>query len=73
MQLQLEEIFSGEYEKKDSNKNPVFLIRRGLFAVSLLSILLSLAIPSVVKMIYTIGSIIIPGLILPFYKCFKKF
>ena len=59
--------------KKDSNKNPVFLIRRGLFAVSLLSILLSLAIPSVVKMIYTIGSIIIPGLILPFINALKNF
>tara|TARA_B100001094_G_scaffold52924_1_gene48426 strand:- start:320 stop:763 length:444 start_codon:yes stop_codon:yes gene_type:complete len=59
--------------KKDSKKNPVFLIRRGLFAVGLLSILLSLAIPSVVKMIYTIGSIIIPGLILPFMNALKNF
>ena len=59
--------------KKDSKKNPVFLIRRGLFAVGLLSILLSLAIPSVVKMIYTIGSIIIPGLILPFLNALKNF
>ena len=51
---------------KEAKKNPVYLIRRGLIAVSTLSILLSITIPSVVKLFYTIGSIIIPGLIIPF-------
>ena len=59
--------------KKESTKNPVYLIKNGLLAVGLLSIFLSLAIPSVVKMIYTIGSIIIPGLILPFINALKSF
>ena len=52
--------------KKDSNKNPVFLIKKGLIAVAILSIVLSILIPSVVKMLYILGSLIIPGLILPF-------
>ena len=59
--------------KKESTKNPVYLIKNGLLAVGLLSIFLSLAIPSVIKMIYTIGSIIIPGLILPFINALKSF
>ena len=52
--------------EKDSNKNPVFLIKKGLIAVAILSIILSILIPSVVKMLYILGSLIIPGLILPF-------
>ena len=52
--------------KKDAKKNPVYLIKRALIAVSILSILLSILIPSVVRLFYTLGSIIIPGLILPF-------
>ena len=52
--------------KKDSKKNPVFLIKKGLIAVAILSIVLSILIPSVVKMLYTLGSLIIPGLIIPF-------
>ena len=58
--------------KKDSNRSPVFLIKYGLLGVGSLSIFLSLAIPSVVQMIYTIGSIIIPGLILPFINALKS-
>ena len=52
--------------KKDAKKNPVYLIKRALIAVSILSILLSILVPSVVRLFYTLGSIIIPGLILPF-------
>ena len=51
---------------KDAKKNPVFLIKRGLIATGVISLLLSILIPSVVKLFYTLGSIIIPGLILPF-------
>ena len=52
--------------KKDAKKNPVYLIKSALIAVSILSILLSILVPSVVRLFYTLGSIIIPGLILPF-------
>ena len=51
---------------KEAKKNPVYLVKRGLIAVAILSILLSVAIPSVIKLLYTLGSIVIPGLILPF-------
>ena len=51
---------------KEAKKNPVYLIRRSLIAVSILSILLSITIPSVVKLFYTLGSIINPGLISTF-------
>lgn len=39
--------------------------RWGLLITALLSILLALAIPSVIKLWYTIGTVIIPGLLLP--------
>ena len=52
--------------KKDSRKNPVFLIKNGLIIVAILSILLSILIPSVVKMLFMLGSLFIPGLIIPF-------
>ncbi len=57
---------------KEAKKNPVYLIRRGLIAVSILSILLSITIPSVVKLFYTLGSIIIPGLIIPFINALTR-
>ena len=57
---------------KDAKKNPVFLIKRGLIAVAILSILLSISIPSVVQLFYTLGSIVIPGLILPFINALTK-
>ena len=52
--------------KKDSRKNPVFLIKNGLIIVAILSILLSILIPSVVKMLFILGSLFIPGIIIPF-------
>ena len=55
-----------QIQHPQENKNPVPLIRRGLIIIALLSLLLSLAIPSVVGLLYAIGSILIPGLILPF-------
>lgn len=57
---------------KDAKKNPVYLIKRGLIAVAILSILLSISIPSVVQLFYTLGSIVIPGLILPFINALTK-
>jgi len=57
---------------KEAKKNPVYLVKRGLIAVAILSILLSVAIPSVVKLLYTLGSIVIPGLILPFINALTR-
>jgi len=60
------------FRKKDAKKNPVYLIKRSLIAVAILSITLSILVPSVVMLFYTLGSIIIPGLILPFINALTK-
>ncbi len=39
--------------------------KAGLFVAGAISVLLSLAIPSVIKLWYTIGTVIIPGLLVP--------
>lgn len=46
--------------------NMITLIRLGLISISVISLLLAYMIPSVVKLLFTLGSIIIPALILPF-------
>ena len=60
------------FRTKDAKKNPVYLIKRSLIAVAILSITLSILVPSVVMLFYTLGSIIIPGLILPFINALTK-
>jgi len=51
--------------EKGSPRNETSLTRWGLIVVGGLSILLALVIPSVVKLWYTIGTVIIPGLLVP--------
>ena len=52
---------------KFKNKNNiVFFIRIGLIISSFISLSLAYFLPSVVKLLFTLGSIIIPSLILPF-------
>jgi SSS family solute:Na+ symporter len=53
-------------QRPQTNSNPVPLIRKGLVIISFLSLFLAFAIPSVVGLFYVIGSVLIPGLILPF-------
>ena len=48
------------------DSNPIPLVRKGLVIISFLSIFLAFAVPSVVGLFYAIGSVLIPGLILPF-------
>ena len=48
------------------DSNPIPLVRKGLVIISFLSLFLSFAVPSVVGLFYAIGSVLIPGLILPF-------
>ena len=50
-------------EKDESNVTRYTQI--GLMVTAILSIVLSLLIPSVIKLWYTIGTIIIPGLLIP--------
>jgi len=47
---------------EDATTGPV---RWGILATALLSVALALAIPSVIRLWYTIGTVIIPGLLLP--------
>ena len=48
------------------------LIKKGLLVTGLISLMLAISIPSVVQMWYTLGSIIVPGLLLPFLISFSK-
>ncbi|MEE9190933.1 MAG: sodium:solute symporter family protein [Candidatus Neomarinimicrobiota bacterium] len=56
----------------DDNEKTTPIIRLGLIISAIIAILLALMIPSVVKLWYTVGSIIIPGLIIPFLMTFNK-
>ena len=59
-------------ESNQKSKNiSVNLIRKGLIVTSFISIGLAFSVPSIVNLWYTIGSIIVPGLILPFLLSFK--
>tara|TARA_B100000686_G_scaffold146589_1_gene154063 strand:+ start:2319 stop:3707 length:1389 start_codon:yes stop_codon:yes gene_type:complete len=53
-------------KKPVSKHNSIPLVKKGLVIISFISLLLAFAIPSVVQLFYTLGSVLIPGLILPF-------
>ncbi|MFQ6604011.1 MAG: sodium:solute symporter [Fidelibacterota bacterium] len=57
---------------KLSNLSSVDMTRQGLAVMALLSVILAASIPSVVGLWYTIGSLIIPGLLLPFIMTFTS-
>lgn len=47
------------------SRGETFLVQVGLVLSAVLSVLLALAIPSVIKLWYTIGTVIVPGLLIP--------
>ena len=47
-------------------------VRKGLLVTVLISLMIALSIPSVVQIWYILGSIIVPGLLLPFLMSFSK-
>lgn len=47
-------------------------IRKGLVIISFLSLVLAYLLPSIVQLFYAIGSVLIPGLILPFLNTIRK-
>ena len=49
-----------------TKRYPTPFIKEGLVITAFLSIVLAFSLPSVVRLFYTLGSILIPGLILPF-------
>jgi SSS family solute:Na+ symporter len=46
--------------------NSIPMIKKGLVIVSFIALFLALSVPSVVRLFYSLGSVLIPGLILPF-------
>lgn len=48
------------------SKSSITQIQKGLIIVSFISVIMAFFIPSVVKLFYLIGSVLIPGIILPF-------
>jgi len=59
--------------QRSKRLDPLNHIKKGLIISTFLSILLVMSIPSVVKLWYTIGSVFIPGLLLPYlFTLFKQ-
>ena len=61
-------------DKKTFNENHAIpLVKKGLLVSVLISLMLALSMPSVVEIWYTLGSVIVPGLLVPFiFSFFKK-
>ena len=55
-----------------NNKSIIPFIQKGLIIISIISIFLAYLLPSIVELFYTIGSLLIPGLILPFLNTLGK-
>jgi len=51
--------------KEGSELNVTLYTQWGLFATAILSIVLAILIPSVIQLWYTVGTVIIPGLLIP--------
>ncbi len=51
---------------------PTKYIQKGLVVMAFVAVLMALSIPSVVRLWYTLGSLLIPGLLLPFLFTFTK-
>ena len=59
-------------QKDEYGKDETRSIRKGLVAMAIIAVLLALSIPSVVQLWYVIGSIIVPGILLPFLMTFTQ-
>ena len=51
----------------------IYLTRIGLIVMAFLAVMFAYLLPSVVKLWYVIGSVIVPGLLIPFLATFTKF
>lgn len=56
---------------KWNNESTIF-VRKGLIVTAFIALILAFSIPSVVKLWYGLGSILVPGLVLPFLISFKN-
>ena len=62
----------GRIKNKNQIDNSASLIRLGLIIMAIIAIILAYAFPSVVKLWYMMGSILVPGLLIPFLASFSK-
>jgi SSS family solute:Na+ symporter len=60
---------AGEKFSMDRTITP--MVQKGLFVMAFLALALAMTIPSVVRLWYVTGSIIVPGLLLPFLMTFR--
>ena len=59
-------------QRDNRTLDTVPFIRKGLVIISFLSLVLAYLLPSIVQLFYAIGSVLIPGLILPFLNTIRK-
>jgi len=59
-------------ETSKSTLSPISYMKKGLIIISFFSLVISYLLPSVVTLFYTLGSLLIPGLILPFLYSLKQ-
>jgi len=55
----------------DIDRTMTPMVQKGLFVMAFLALALAVTIPSVVRLWYMMGSIIVPGLLLPFLMTFR--
>jgi len=59
-------------DEKSWNDASTQFVRKGLGVTAFLALALAFSIPSVVKLWYVLGSILVPGLVLPFLLSFRE-
>ncbi len=59
-------------ETNKSTLSPINFMKKGLIIISFFSLVISYLLPSVVALFYTLGSLLIPGLILPFLYSLRR-
>lgn len=59
-------------EGTNSNLSTISYIKKGLIIISFFGLVISYLLPSVVALFYTLGSVLIPGLIFPFLYSLKQ-
>ena len=59
-------------QRDEHGKDETRSIQKGLVVMAIIAVLLALSIPSVIQLWYVIGSIIVPGILLPFLMTFTQ-
>ncbi len=59
-------------DRNNSKLNPISYMKKGLIIISFFALTISYLLPSVVALFYTLGSVLIPGLIFPFLYSLRQ-